>query len=74
MSNNPIEDFPIEMLNLRSLRKFDISGAKIHLSSKYSPLSATGFEVYSHFSEIIKEDNLGSWLKNTDVSSFTVTG
>lgn len=74
MSNNPIEDFPVEMLKLSSLRKMDIKGAKIHLSSKYSPLSKAGFSVYNHFNDIIKEDNLSYWLKNTDVSTLKITG
>lgn len=74
MSNNPIEDFPIEMLKLKSLRRLDIKGARIHLGSQYSPLSKEGFAVYNQFSRIIKEDSLGYWLENTDVSSFTVTG
>ncbi len=74
MSNNSIEDFPIEMLELKSLRKLDVAGNKIHLSSRYSPLSEAGFSVYHHFDEIIKQDNLSYWLKNTDVSSLTITG
>lgn len=74
MRNNPIEDFPIEMLKLNSLRKLDVKGAKIHLSSKYSPLSEDGFNVYNHFYEIISEESPDYWLKNTDVSALTETG
>nr|WP_306800242.1 leucine-rich repeat domain-containing protein [Endozoicomonas sp. YOMI1] len=76
LRNNPILDFPIEMTGLRNLRKLDIKGVKIHLSSKYSPLSANGFEVYNYFDSngVIKEDNLSYWLENTDTSNLEVTG
>ncbi len=57
LSGNPIEDFPIEMKNLLNLNNLDIRQLKVHLGSKYSPLSSDGFEVYKYFENIIKEDN-----------------
>jgi Leucine Rich Repeat (LRR) protein len=74
LQNNSIKDFPAEMKNLINLRKLDLKGLKIHLSSKYSPLSPDGFDVYIHFQSVIKEDNVSYWLQNTDTSNFEITG
>lgn len=77
LRNNPIKDFPIEMKGLQNLRTLDLKGVKIHLSSKYSPLSSDGFEVYQYFNytkDIVREDNLSYWLKNTDTSNLEITG